>query len=79
MMTEPVFHLWWREFNKALKFLGTHEADQGDARYWYDAQLSPETAARLLTKERAMEVVKQMKRGDYTGFVKFITELHRVG
>jgi len=39
---------WWQLLNKELATLNAAEAGFGDARYYYNANYSPMTAARLM-------------------------------
>jgi hypothetical protein len=39
---------WWRELNQELAKIQCGEAGFGDARYYYNSNYSPMTAARLI-------------------------------
>lgn len=49
----PPLLTWWEEVNNHLAEAGAPEMLYGDARYWYDRQHSPGTAAQLHLEENA--------------------------
>lgn len=53
---ETPFLIWWRQTNVHLEQGGSFEIGFGDARYWFEAKVSPDTAARLVIEERRREV-----------------------
>jgi hypothetical protein len=53
---ETPFLIFWRQTNVHLERAGSFEIGFGDARYWFEASVSPDTAARLVIEERRREV-----------------------
>ena len=49
----PHFIDWWRETNSHLFWNGREDMSLGDARYWFDRNYSPPTAAALHMEETA--------------------------
>lgn len=44
---EIPFIAWWRQANAEMEDRGAHEMGFRDARYWFERNYSPDTAARL--------------------------------
>jgi hypothetical protein len=42
---------WWELLNKELDALNQEQAAYGEARYYYNANYSPMTAAKLISEE----------------------------
>ena len=51
-LTMPAFMVWWKAANEEMERLGGREIQFASARYWYEYNYSPDTAARLIFQDR---------------------------